>query len=209
MRRQPAARATCAARSPQLAGKRLLVVDDNATNRRILTLQAEAWGMRCARPIRRRSAEWLAPGEPFRSRRAGYADAGHGRRAAGDSDPQVAGAGTLPLVLLTSLGRRRKNGWRPIFSRPALTKPIKAAQLYDALSGIIGGFAHQRGARTTPVARRSTPPWPSGCRCGILLAEDNVVNQKVALRTLERLGYRADVAANGIEVLDGAGAPAL
>jgi CheY-like chemotaxis protein/HPt (histidine-containing phosphotransfer) domain-containing protein len=80
-----------------------------------------------------------------------------------------------------------------------LTKPIKAAQLYEVLSDVVG----------SPAARLADPARPAidaamaeRLPLRILLAEDNIVNQKVALRTLERMGYRADVAANGIEALD-------
>jgi CheY-like chemotaxis protein/HPt (histidine-containing phosphotransfer) domain-containing protein len=102
------------------------------------------------------------------------------------------------LILLTSLGRRAEDMAGGGFTA-CLTKPIKAAQLYDVLSDVAG----------SPAARAAAPARPAIDAAmaerrplRILLAEDNAVNQKVALRTLERMGYRADVAANGIEVLD-------
>jgi len=109
----------------------------------------------------------------------------------------------LPLVMLTSLGRRDIETQGVEFAA-FLHKPIKPSQLYNALISI---FAEQEQAR--PVLK------PTGAAGGqfdaglsqrlplrILLAEDNTVNQKVALRLLERMGYRADVVANGLEVLE-------
>jgi CheY-like chemotaxis protein/HPt (histidine-containing phosphotransfer) domain-containing protein len=82
-----------------------------------------------------------------------------------------------------------------------LTKPIKPSQLYDALASIWADeeVAAPRGA---PMTGRLDPEMAERLPLAILLAEDNLVNQKLALRLLEQMGYRADVAANGLEVLD-------
>jgi CheY-like chemotaxis protein len=104
----------------------------------------------------------------------------------------------IPLVLLTSLGRRAEDMADRRFAA-CLTKPVKAAQLYDAL------LAALSGVETAPAERRHTgydTTLAERIPLRILLAEDNAVNQKVALKTLEKLGYRADVAANGLEALD-------
>jgi CheY-like chemotaxis protein len=111
-------------------------------------------------------------------------------------------AQALPLVLLTSLGRREIETHDVQFAA-FLHKPIKPSQLYNTLLAI---FAEQEQAR--PVLK---PIEATGGQFDallgqrlplrILLAEDNTVNQKLALRLLERMGYRADVVANGLEVL--------
>jgi CheY-like chemotaxis protein len=106
----------------------------------------------------------------------------------------------LSLVMLTSLGQREAD-MEGIKLAAFLTKPIKASQLHNALVGI---FAEE----ARPVQRQEVVAKPQfdaqmGQRLPlrILLAEDNAINQQVALSFLERLGYRADVAANGLEVL--------
>jgi CheY-like chemotaxis protein len=79
-----------------------------------------------------------------------------------------------------------------------LTKPVRASQFYNALVSVL---IEQTEEPTAPeAAAGEARPQPSSLR--ILLAEDNAVNQKVALRILDKLGYNADVAANGREALE-------
>jgi CheY-like chemotaxis protein len=105
-----------------------------------------------------------------------------------------------PLILLTSLGRH-EDTQKSVEFAAQLTKPVRASQLYEVLVSVI--------ARQPVVIREAKVPVSKLSRdvaernpLRILLAEDNAVNQKVALRILDRLGYRADVVGNGLEVLD-------
>jgi CheY-like chemotaxis protein len=111
---------------------------------------------------------------------------------------------SLPIILLTSLGRR-EIGADDLDFAAYLTKPLKPSALYDALAGI---FARND---VTPTAQSESASQPGRSAIDadlgrrhplrILLAEDNAVNQKLALRILEQMGYRADVASNGIEAV--------
>ena len=185
---------------PQLAGKRLLVVDDNATNRQILTLQAEAWGMRVrAAASGNEAMVWLEQSDHFdlavldmqmpEMDGVQLATAIHARRLPYN----------LPLVLLTSFGRREEDLSTGHFVA-SLTKPVKAAQLYDILLNVLSDSVAHRSPAPPQVTFDTTMATRHPLR--LLLAEDNVINQRVAIKTLERMGYRADVAANGFEVLD-------
>jgi len=107
------------------------------------------------------------------------------------------GGEKLPLLLLSSLGRDAAAGEAELFNA-RLSKPAKPSQIFDAIVTIMN--AAESGAACAP----SRPgPEPSAARQPerLLLAEDNAVNQKVALHMLTRLGYRTDIAANGIEAL--------
>jgi CheY-like chemotaxis protein len=104
----------------------------------------------------------------------------------------------LPLVMLTSIGRGEVKKLPGQFAA-FLTKPIKASALYDVLEGI---FARQVSCVVSASPRQLDRQMAERLPLRILLAEDNMVNQKVALRMLERMGYRADVVANGLEVLE-------
>jgi CheY-like chemotaxis protein len=108
-------------------------------------------------------------------------------------------ADALPLVMLTSLGRRTEDREARGEFAAILTKPIRASQLYDAVAAVIG--AELPGPQHAPEAE---PDATAGARAQlrVLLAEDNAVNQQLALRMLETLGYRADVAVNGVEALE-------
>jgi PAS domain S-box-containing protein len=177
-----------------LSGKRLLVVDDNATNREIVRRQARSWAMQ---PI---AVEH--PSEALALIEAGD----HFDVAVLDMQmPEMDGLTLareirrhrreLPLVLVTSLGRLPGARSATDFAAQ-LTKPLRASQLFDALMSVFAAPA------PTPEAAEGDGDHRPVSSLRILLAEDNSVNQKLALLLLERLGYRADVAGNGKEVLD-------
>jgi PAS domain S-box-containing protein len=184
---------------PQLHGRRVLIVDDNATNRRILVRQAESWGMLArdtASPAQ--ALEWVRRGDPFdlaildmeMPEMDGVTLAAEIRRHRD--------ARALPLVLLTSLGSREEVRGGVEFAA-SLTKPIKPSQLYDTLLNVLG--AAPAGVQA-PASRRGPVEQLAECvPLRILVAEDNVVNQQVAQLLLKKLGYRADVAADGLEAL--------
>ncbi len=180
---------------PMLSGKRILVVDDNATNREIVSRQARSWGMQpVAVELPSKALALIEAGERFdvgvldmlMPELDGIALAREIRRHRQE----------LPLLLLTSLGRLPNTRSATEFAAQ-LAKPLKASQLYDALMRVLA----EDVTAPEPVAAGSDgKPVASSLR--ILLAEDNAVNQKVALLLLERLGYRADVAWNGLQVLE-------
>ncbi|UCH18349.1 MAG: response regulator, partial [Burkholderiales bacterium] len=184
---------------PALAGQRLLVVDDNATNRKVLALQAGKWGML--------ARETDSPAEALR-----WVDGGE-RFDVAIVDmhmPEVDGLtlarqlhdrnAKLPLVLFSSLGRREAGDTEGLFSG-YLSKPLHQSQLFDTLSNV---FARDEDRRPSqPKVKPSVDPGMAARHpLRILLAEDNLVNQKLALRLLSQMGYRADVAANGLEAVD-------
>jgi CheY-like chemotaxis protein len=108
---------------------------------------------------------------------------------------------TLPLFLFSSLGRREVEleeieveGW--------LSKPLKPSQLFDALTQVFGEQAKAKPDISDQLSRtRLDPQMAAKYPLRILLAEDNAVNQKLALRLLSQMGYRADVAGNGLEAI--------
>ncbi|HEY73611.1 MAG: hypothetical protein DRI81_14765 [Chloroflexi bacterium] len=184
---------------PDLNGKRVLIVDDNEINRRILILQTRAWGMApVATAFPGEALEWVRQGKPFDV-------------ALLDMQmPEMSGLtlaaemhkheSRISLVLLSSLHRQEISVDEDTFAA-FLLKPIKPSQLYEALVSIFGaaGDSQKRDEEAKPQFDAEM-----GQRhpLRILLAEDNTVNQKLSLRLLDRLGYRADLAANGLEVLD-------
>jgi len=109
------------------------------------------------------------------------------------------GAKRMILVLSTSLGGREE-ARESIEFAAILPKPIRQSALFDMLMTL---FADQPKVTPEPATGRAAldPETSSRHPLRILLAEDNVVNQKLALRLLSQMGYRADVAANGLEVL--------
>jgi CheY-like chemotaxis protein/HPt (histidine-containing phosphotransfer) domain-containing protein len=184
----------------QLAGKRLLVVDDNATNREVVRRQASSWGMvprDTGSPTE--ALEWIRRGDPFDAAildmqmpdMDGLALAREIRRFRGDR--------VLPLLMLTSLGRRAEDVDPGVEFAAYLTKPIKASQLYDALTSVFGDISEQVRPVEAGVGRDAAAADRAPLQ--ILLADDNAVNQQVAVVLLQKMGYRADVVTNGAEAL--------
>jgi PAS domain S-box-containing protein len=185
-----------------LAGKRLLVVDDNATNRQILAIQALKWGMIV------RSAESGLQALEFIDAKEQFDIAVLDMRM-----PHMDGWSlaahihslreyqNLPLVLLSSvekLTQKEQKAQRDFVA--VLSKPIKRSHLYDVFVRILCG------QRISVVPSQIPPPvfdsqLSQNLPLRILLVEDISLNQKVALQMLKRLGYRADVANNGVEAL--------
>ncbi len=187
---------------PVLRGKRVLVVDDNATNRRIATVHLDTWGMRArATESPLEALEWLKGGEGFDlailDMHMPEMDGVSLARAI-RSLPAAAG---LPLILFTSLGRREAHAEDEGFAA-YLHKPIKPSQLFDALASVLADQPVHVAARAPGTGPVIDPELAERHPLRILLAEDNVVNQKVALRLLAQMGYRADVAANGLEAIE-------
>lgn len=186
---------------PALAGKRLLVVGASVHNRRMISSQAQGWGM-----IVRDTASgaealaWIRQGEPFDvavldARLADMDGLSLAAQIRNDRDAQA-----LPLILLTSLAQREE-GLRAIRThfRAYLHKPIKLSQLQAVLNNIFE-------ERAIAVAAPAAPVPPAIPRAGaapvrILLAEDNPINQRLILLMLQSCGYQADVVSDGLEAL--------
>jgi signal transduction histidine kinase/DNA-binding response OmpR family regulator len=184
--------------SPQLNRMRMLIVDDNATNRRILALQAQSWGMTpivFENPLE--ALETIKRGETYD---IGILDMHMPEMDGVTLSKGIRESGNnLPLIMLTSLGWRDPE--QTVHFAAFLTKPVKQSSLYNAMLGALSlnetGLKRIASAEThfeSDLAAR----YPMK----ILLAEDNVINQKLAMRILERMGYRVDVAANGLEVYE-------
>ena len=190
--------------SSVLQGKRVLVVDDNETNRIILSKQLAHWAMEPNTAVSGQEAlDLLASGQKYD---LGILDMQmpemDGAMLAQTIRQQFSKA-ELPLILLTSLGSLPCKEAKPLFDL-CLAKPVRASQLHDAVVTVLATKNNALPNNKEKVVQaidlfdtQLAQKYP----LHILLAEDNRVNQMVALRMLERLGYRADTVSNGLEVL--------
>lgn len=186
-------------RLPSLAKKRLLIVDDNATSRQNLMLQAQSWGMRArAAASATEALTWLRQGEQFDVAVIDQQMPTTDGITLAAAIRQEQACQQLSLILLTPL-RQASLELGSNFAA-VLSKPVKQSHFYDALNEMFAGVP-------TPIRSTRSPSSRFDAQIAerhplkILLAEDNVVNQKVALHLLQQLGYRADIASNGLEVL--------
>jgi len=183
---------------PSLAGRRILIVDDNETNRRILTLQAQNWGMRTRSAAEGATAlEWIRRDDPFDVAILDMQMPDMDGIALAAAIRMHRDAATLPLVMLTSMGRR-ESGDQAHFAA-FLAKPIKQSHLHDVLMGIFDALP--RKVPPVVAAQRLDLHLAERLPLRILIAEDNMVNQKLAVQLLTRMGYRPDVAGNGLEAI--------
>ncbi len=181
-----------------LQNKRLLLVDDNDTNRRIFKLQTEKWGMivvDTAYPreglakIERGETYDLIVLDMFMPEMDGSMLAREIRKYHRD----------IPIVLFSSFGQRETVSDTGIFSA-YLAKPLKQSLLFDTLVGL---FERNRvPTLVTPSSPLMDMEMATRHPLRLLIAEDNAVNQKLALRILAQMGYRADVAADGLEAVE-------
>src|SRR5436305_4712069 len=189
---------------PHLVGKRILILDENATNRSILTLQTQSWGMLPdAYASGQEALAQVQTGIPLDVAILDMQMPSMDGLMLAEQIHRSQKAQTFPLIMLTSLGRRDIDTHGVEFVA-FLHKPIKPSQLYDTLVAL---FAEQEQAQPVSLSTQATSgrfdaALAQRLPLHILLAEDNTVNQKLAVRLLDRMGYRADVVANGLEVLE-------
>jgi PAS domain S-box-containing protein len=203
--RQPEGEQVKAPPPADLRGVRVLVVDDNAASREILTVRLASWGMRPAEAPDGPSAlqalcRALEAGDPFRIALLDMQMPGMDGEALGRAIKAEETIKDTRLVMMTSLGRRgdakrlEEVGFAAYF-----TKPVRQSDLFDSMAAVLAGEAIRRVASVVP--RRSTREmWRDNIR--ILLAEDNIINQQVAVAILKKLGLRADAVANGAEAVE-------
>jgi PAS domain S-box-containing protein len=199
----------------RLEGMRVLIVDDNATNRKLVHHQIISWGMRNGSVVSgeealaalRREAE---AGDPYDlvilDMQMPEMD---GLMLAQKIKSEAAIAGTR-LVMMTSLGcARDDDALRSAGIAACLTKPVKQSHLFDCIATVMAGSAgeppdEEPGASELMASASTDPARAAGRRehVRILVAEDNAVNQKVILRQLHKLGYSADAVGDGAEVIE-------
>ncbi len=184
---------------PFLPGKSVLIVDDNEANRTILCLHCKNWGLKPLAVESGAKAIEVLKNEKFD---VGIIDM---------QMPEMDGI-TLariirihhkkedfPMIMLTSLGYREDTTLIDELFNYYVTKPIKQSQLFDILTSVL--------AKLRPVSFKSRPSdlltdISEEFPLSILIAEDNMINQKLIVKVFQLMGYKPDVAANGLEVLD-------
>jgi len=208
LEQQPESQFAIANPPEQLDGIPVLVVDDNETARTVLCDELSGWGMHADAAENGEAALELlgtAAGAslPFQLAILDMEMPGmSGLQVAQaiKADPRLV---STRLILLTSLGRRALGDeGRQAGIMSYIPKPVRRSYLYDSLTHVLQSpTGWPEPARLTALAaeRAEATVVP---RFHVLVAEDNIVNQKVALKMLEKLGYRADIAGSGVQAIE-------
>lgn len=184
-----------------LQGQRVLIVDDLATNRQITSHHIEAWGMEATTVETPEKALELLEHETYDFVLTDHAMPGMDGLEMTERLQALLGEDAPPVILITSLisPNQRLDDPRIEHVAATLSKPIKPSNLYDRLVSI----ADERDVEISgALDTEFDPAMADRLPLRILVAEDNQVNQRVAQRMLERLGYNPDIVADGQEALD-------
>ncbi|WP_167481066.1 GAF domain-containing protein [Mesorhizobium waimense] len=185
----------------ELAGKRLLIVDDNATNRRILSLQAQSWAMvphTTHSPLD--ALNRIASGQQYD---AVVLDMNMPEMDGIELAKRLRGlgqSGELPLILLSSLvplDERNKADIESVKFAAMLPKPIKPSPLLNAFMSVFTEAPTRSAKPDQPKGPSLDSEMAAKLPLRILLVDDNITNRKIGSKVLERLGYKADLAVDG------------
>ncbi len=184
---------------PELKNSKVLIVDDNETNRHIFTLQFESWGMI---PVTANSGmealEIIEEAEePFELAVIDMQMPQMDGLELGKKIKELPFKGDIPMIMLTSLGKINKLPTE-IFDAQ-LSKPIKLAELFEEVLRVI---AETRNRRNSLADHNIDKNLAEKLPMRILLAEDNVTNQDLVITLLSKMGYKIDAVDNGRKVLE-------
>jgi PAS domain S-box-containing protein len=186
--------------APELHTKRVLLVDDNATNRRILEQHLRGWGMHvCVATSGPDALDMIGREAAFDCGVFDMQMPGMDGESLAEAWRARPGAVVPPLIMVTSMGRRGSSGEKHFVA--VLSKPVKPSMLYDTLVSTFTGAVKGAHRRTRAVSHVIDGMTATRQPLRVLLVEDNPVNQLVATRMCEKLGYRIDVVGNGLEAL--------
>jgi PAS domain S-box-containing protein len=183
---------------PELNGKRVLIVDDNETNLMILRMHCENWGMTPRTSASSRKAlEWVRKGDPFDVAIIDMMIPEMDGLQLAKELRAIRSRESLPLILCSSAGQSATEYDPDNLFSAILVKPIKQDQIFEAVTAVVTGTNRAKARAKPTPSTMSTEHLP----LSLLVAEDNPVNQKLLVRVLQQLGYSADLAADGAEVL--------
>ncbi len=184
----------------ELAERKILIVDDNALNRMIISRQTARWKMKPYSVASGAEAlELIRTGEAFDIALIDMQMPEMDGITVASEIRKLAEGKNLPMVLFTSLGYKPASATEELFAT-VLYKPLKPNQLFETIYSVLNHKPRQEPKKhTAPVIDHT---FAQRFPMRILLAEDNLVNQKVAIGILQRMGYHVDVAANGLEALE-------
>lgn len=191
-----------------LAGVKVLVVDDNETNRLLTTTLLRSWKCICEEAAEAETAlsrlqAAAAEGSPFQVAILDMLMPGVDGIELGRRIKQEESVSRTQLIMLTSLGQQGDLGeLERIGFACYLSKPIRQSQLRECLAIVLGQKNQAEEGLPRRIITSHTLPRSNRRNARILLAEDNPTNQVVAVSILKKLGYSADVAANGLEAVD-------
>lgn len=186
---------------PQLSGKMVLIVDDNETNRRILSVQAKSWNMLAhdtSSPVE--AIDLIKRNVAFDLVILDMQMPDMDGMTLAEEIRKFKTAAELPIIMLTSIGfREDSERIKAIKFASYINKPVKQSSLYNILAHIFkGDAANRKKEHTTPgINSNFARQYP----LHILIAEDNLVNQKLIEKIMLKLGYQAEIVNNGLEAL--------
>lgn len=186
---------------PEIKGSKILIVDDNATNRRILKLQCERWLME---PVTSESGskalDLINENEKFDLAILDMHMPNMNGSELGIEIRKKYSLEEMPLIMLSSVGKPQGTEIPEGTFNLFLSKPVKQSQLFDSIAKVLTKNVQVTQSNTKSM--KLDNDLATKIPLKILLAEDNIINQKIANRILQKMGYQSDLVANGLEVID-------